>query len=278
MPKKTLSRDLIDFICLKYNEGKSFKRIAREVDLSDTFIKSILIRENVPLRNEIYRKYKLKEDFFSEILSEEQAYWLGFIYADGYIPKRKSGFEINLSIKDIDTLEKLNKAIKSDKPLVSYRGGISNTEFVRFSVSSLKLKHDLGRIGCTNKKTFTLLFPELPPDLIHHFIRGYFDGDGSIGFSYNTRECNKKTYRSYWFHISGTFAFCESLKSIINKNCNLDSGIIYKNSSIYRLHYSSLKDIKKIKDYLYKNCFEYMERKKNKFEEIYAQTCGTISQ
>ena len=52
---------------------------------------------------------KFNENVFDVIDSEEKAYWLGFIFADGYISSRDYGFEISLSIIDVEHLIKFNK-------------------------------------------------------------------------------------------------------------------------------------------------------------------------
>jgi len=65
------------------------------------------------------KKANIKSDIFDNIDTEEKAYWLGFIYADGNISDmesylRKSGkyvyrMEVSLKADDIDHLNKLNK-------------------------------------------------------------------------------------------------------------------------------------------------------------------------
>lgn len=36
------------------------------------------------------------------------------------------------------------------------------------------------QIGVNFRKTFDLKMPNIPDEMIRHFIRGYFDGDGCI--------------------------------------------------------------------------------------------------
>jgi len=54
------------------------------------------------------RKYTLNEEFFDE-LNEKSVYWLGFLYADGCVRKRKSS-ELRLKLKKEDKshIEKFN--------------------------------------------------------------------------------------------------------------------------------------------------------------------------
>lgn len=55
---------------------------------------------------------KFNEHIFDNIDTEEKAYWLGFIFADGYISslnaKYKNVFELSLSIKDLNHIKKFN--------------------------------------------------------------------------------------------------------------------------------------------------------------------------
>lgn len=60
---------------------------------------------------------KIDEHIFDSIDTEEKAYWLGFIFADGNVSKRDNTFEMTLSGKDIAHLEKFNKFVKHTRRL-----------------------------------------------------------------------------------------------------------------------------------------------------------------
>lgn len=63
-------------------------------------------------------KYSLNENFFQEINTEEKAYWLGFLMADGCIldqPQRSKRLTVALKEKDINILHKLNKSLERKK-------------------------------------------------------------------------------------------------------------------------------------------------------------------
>lgn len=65
----------------------------------------------------------------------------------------------------------------------------------RWEIVNKHLWEVLYNYGCTPRKSTTLQFPELSifqsPDLIRHFIRGYFDGDGCISYTYTSRSKSK---------------------------------------------------------------------------------------
>lgn len=125
---------------------------------------------------------KFNEHIFDQIDSEEKAYWLGFIFADGYIsssPLREGvksiyQFEISLGIKDIEHLNKFKKFITFKKDI------ITDKSRCRFIVANKHLWTTLNELGCTPNKSLSLKFPNISQNLVKHFIRGYFDGDGCI--------------------------------------------------------------------------------------------------
>lgn len=127
------------------------------------------------------RKYPFNEDFFSKIDSEEKAYWLGFIVADGCIRTIPiKSLAINLKGSDLEHLNMFQKSIERSAPL-SRSVSNFNTEVIRMQVSSGKLIGDLIQLGLHVKKSHTQA-PIILSDknLQVHFWRGLFDGDGSI--------------------------------------------------------------------------------------------------
>ena len=69
---------------------------------------------------QINRKHKVNEKYFDKINSQEKAYWLGFLWADGSIYKtatRSSGnnrLNITQQKSEIDHLKKFKKSINCD--------------------------------------------------------------------------------------------------------------------------------------------------------------------
>lgn len=135
---------------------------------------------------------KFNEYIFDSIDTEEKAYWLGFIFADGYInsspieSNKKSiyGFELSLQLLDLNHLIKFKDFVSYEKNLITdaYR--------CRFAIANKHLWETLNSYGCAPRKSLTLEFPSedifiesneySKKELIRHFIRGYFDGDGCI--------------------------------------------------------------------------------------------------
>jgi len=122
------------------------------------------------------RKYLLDESFFNDIDTEQKAYWLGFITADGCIIESGTthALRVELSVRDTDHLEQMCSDLGSTRP-VSHR-----RTFASVSFDSWRLVDALKALGITPRKSATVQPWSGPDDLMPHYWRGMFDGDGSI--------------------------------------------------------------------------------------------------
>lgn len=125
----------------------------------------------------------LNESYFDEIDTPNKAYILGFLYADGYNNRINNSIVLSLSKEDREILEKISKEVGSNKPLFEsdYVNKNDGTErhMLILTMASKHMCEALEKWGLTQNKTFTITFPDfLREDLIPHFVRGYFDGDG----------------------------------------------------------------------------------------------------
>ena len=174
--------EIEDKIVKMYTEDKiSGCKISKELDISLYTVYSVLESKNIKRRSNSInsKKYKCNDNFFSIIDTEEKAYWLGFMYADGYIISDRDAIGLSLSTEDINHLEKFLASLNANNKISRYTNNI-NREYARVIIYSNKLKNDLISNGCLENKTFKLDFPNIDENLVRHFIRGYFDGDGSL--------------------------------------------------------------------------------------------------
>lgn len=127
-----------------------------------------------------YRRYSLNEAFFDEIATEAQAYWLGFITADGCVMRseRTNTLRVILAIKDTAHLERMNGDLGSDRPL-AFRLGRPHPA-VAATFDSWQLVQGLRHLGIHPNKSGTVDPWSGPEHLMPHYWRGLFDGDGSI--------------------------------------------------------------------------------------------------
>lgn len=195
---------------------------------------------------------KFNHRIFNEINTEEKAYWLGFIFADGCIYSNSYGFELSLSLKDENHLKKFAdfmdfpERFKKD----SYR--------CRFIVTNKHLWNVLNSYGCTPRKSLTLKFPDIKifksPELISHFIRGYFDGDGCMSLTRNDRLVCQ---------VLGTKEFLEGIQNYTEMIRTFHKNKKHTGNT-YSYAYSHTPAIK-FAEYLYKDSNIYLERKFNKY-------------
>lgn len=140
-------------------------------------VKPVLEKYNIPIINH-QNKPKFDVHFFDNIDTEDKAYWLGFLYADGNVSSSDNTVSVGLQINDFSHLEKLKAAIQSN---LQVKRDFSRGR-CRFRFANSHTKKALIAHGLIPRKSYTLKFPEkIPFILIRHFIRGYFDGDGCVG-------------------------------------------------------------------------------------------------
>ena len=217
------------------------------------------------------RKYELNEHYFDAIDTEEKAYWLGFLYADGYNNEKRHEIKIRLAIQDEDFLIKFRNTLfpNKDKPIYYYQKKDKNNKnkiaFCEIVIDSKNISEKLKDYGCVQAKTFKLSFPKwLDKKLYSHFIRGVFDGDGSICLSV-LKTGKHKTM----FSIIGYRPFMQEINNIIANNCGLNCNKLIdykgKDERIATVAWTGCRQCIKIRDYLYKDATIFMQRKYDKF-------------
>jgi len=214
--------------------------------------------------------YNTNESYFENIDSEEKAYWLGFMTADGYVGYRKKGLSqeeysvgLDLRLQDISHLKKFSNNI-TDRELTVYE----KTNKCRFIIYSKKMFEDLSKYNITPNKTFLInKIPDIRKDLKIHFIRGYFDGDGSVWegkVKYKSRDGIIKETRTIGTEFVGTLEFLKDIEIELGIKGNFKKEI-RRESNTYYLKYYKLKRSKLFFDLCYNNSTVYMQRKYDKF-------------
>ncbi len=222
-------------------------------------------------------KVKFNEHIFDVIDTEEKAYWLGFIFADGYIDssplnlskKPIYNFELSLKADDSEHLEKFNKFmehINNNVKISNTKCGEKICKRCRWFIANKHLWNTLNSLGCTPRKSLALQFPDesifKSRDLIRHFIRGYWDGDGCLSW------CDKEhTIPS--ISVLGTEDMLEGIKKYIPELSNHSLYLNNKENEITKVLRSEHKSAFIIIKYLYSNATIYLQRK----HEIYQTYC-----
>lgn len=272
---KKLKDEQIQQIIEDYQIGKSMRQIERDYNVARQSVAKYLEEKQIKTtKGNHYRKYKHQYDYFENIDTEEKAYWLGFMFADGYIVdySKKYGedkFGITLHSKDKKTLEQFKKSIQSTNPITDVSS--NGRQLHRIIMSSQKTVDDLISHGCIKQKSLILKPPiGVPQSLIHHFIRGYFDGDGSIFWNQSQFERhNTWTTPSYSINITSTK---EMIEWIIDQ---VGFGNIQKESRREKTWYYTQRGNQKVKqfcDYIYKDATIFMERKYQLYQDLLKYT------
>lgn len=232
--------------------------------------------------------YDIDRNFFEKIDTQEKAYILGFIYADGYNSNRQ--IVLTQLSQDKDILEKIKEVIKSENPIQEYNNSWGKSS-AKITFNSVKLCKDISNMGAIKNKSLTLKFPEeiVPENLMQHFIRGYFDGDGCIWNGKRKKMIVKdpksksgtreRIIHNVKFTFTGCYSFIKPLQEFLIRKIGLKetklnfSKAKNKNNNtcdqVCTMEYSGRGNIKKLFDYMYSDSVIHGNRKYNKFLEIF---------
>ena len=202
-----------------YLDGESSVKIGKRYNVGHKVILKQLHNMNVDVNQKRFvRRYNLNETYFDNIDTPEKAYILGLFYSDGSINMSKSTIALSLQEEDRDLLEKIRIMIGSDKPLeyLDYSNkhdfGYSYKNQYRLLFFSSYMCMSLVDKGVIQNKSLKITFPNwIDKTLIPHFVRGVFDGDGSI-----CQQIKNENNHAILLTITATESFCNSLKIICN--------------------------------------------------------------
>ena len=252
-----------EIILERYSNKQSIQLIADELSISTNTVWNCLLKYNAVDSNRTSRIYDIDESKFESISTEEEAYWLGFFMADGYVDEVKGELSLCLQYSDKEHVDKFIQFLGSNK--TGYYKDNNGYDAYRADIGSRKLTNNLKKLSCCQAKTYTLKFPsyqKVPKRLMKHFIRGYFDADGCAciskkSLSFSIVSANKQfIYRLQDFLIKEL----KINKTKINESFNSNT-----NNILYCIRNSAYEDLKRIYNYLYSDATIFLERKHQKF-------------
>lgn len=265
---KQFSEQEKEDIAQDYLINYNIQLLAKKYKVSSARIRTVLKNKNITIisdRKELWKKrFPRKSDIFKIIDTPEKAYWLGFLYADGSVNKITNTLRINLSTTDEEHLIKFKNFLEAEKTEIKRNDKIENGktyEISYFQISDEELINDLINKGCIPNKTYSLSFPDqkiLPKELSFHFIRGFFDGDGSIYFD------NKRN--RICINFTGSTNMLNSIKHIIGK----DNVKLENKNNFSVLHLDGNKQVIDTLTKIYENSSDeiVLSRKFKKFNEF----------
>jgi hypothetical protein len=241
---------------------------------------------------------KFNEKFFDEINTEEKAYWLGFLWCDGYVGKRirdnnRIEYNIKLSLKESDFkhLEKFNNSLEGEYKINFYKSnGFKGYEYknykeCRLFITNLHmgglLQDKYGIIP--NRVDSFKCYNYVPYELKRHFIRGVLDADGS--FLHYESFCKKKNCIENKYSL--TFGADEFLLKEIEKHLSENNIVEFtdrkiltrhkgKDGSYRTLSFSGKTQNINILNFLYKDSSIYLDRKYDKYLDIIKEVVSFV--
>lgn len=264
---KEQKEEMIEMYC---NTKISTKEIAQKFNLSKGGVLYQIRRSGNKVRQKYqWNKYFFNVNYFDSINTEEKAYFLGFLYADGCLYKPTRKISIELQERDFELLEKFNKIINSTYPITLNKKITPKTHiekgYYTWNVNNLHFSKRCEELGVVERKSLILEFPkenQVPRHLLRHFIRGFFDGDGTIIRSKkNSVSCA----------ITTTTVFLNELQRLVNEETGLfgTKSVCKKNEKLSALRYGgNLKALLFLK-FIYDGAKIFLKRKMDRYKEFF---------
>lgn len=262
----------INHVCQLYSEGVSAKMLGTKYGIDKRRVQK-WVSEQGKLRDKATanRFTEFNQDVFDHIDHEDKAYWLGFFYADAYNCNTTNTFSVTLKDDDCNHLVKLCNFVNLPKDKI--RRYLSNIGDKKYPTCSVRLysKHlceKMRDLGCPQAKSFIITYPTwLDPKFNVPFIRGIFDGDGSLAHRSNNE---------WKWSIATTKECGEAIQRIILKELDIIvnlSHISKTGNNTYELESNGNEKVLKLTEWLYKDSTinNRLDRKYNRMLELQQQ-------
>lgn len=236
----------------KYIDGEPAYKVAKEYNISLKSFCLYLHEKNFSRSTVIFQKRSVDEDFFENIDTEEKAYWLGFILADGCV--RDENIAIELSNVDYNHLKKFKQSLHATQDI--YNRKDRETSFI--TIARKKMCKDLQKLGCVKSKTYNgWIDRSAIKGLEKPFLRGLLDGDGFI------ERKNMHKYRVVYTIKSKTIKdevmdMLSEYRPLCLENC---SNKDYPDKFVYRISIENKDGFFQFLDDIYTDASIYLDRK-----------------
>lgn len=195
------------------------------------------------------RRYTINHDYFCQPQAAAQAYILGFLWADGHLRGDGYGVTIKINKRDIDILHYIKTQLGSTHPIKP-----RSEDRVLLDLCSARMAASLADLGFQPNKTFATHLPIHGEDPLP-FVRGLFDGDGSI----------HQDRRGQWhMQVTGSHATCQFILSV------LGCGNVYSDGSVYKWQVGGSRQVRKISRRLLQYSDLPVTRKVQRLQEVVA--------
>jgi uncharacterized protein (DUF433 family) len=263
--RRKLSSDQQLDVLGKYNKGVSSQVLAEEYGVDVLTIQRCIKRAGVKLRGP--RKYHYDVNFFDHVDCERKAYWLGLLYADGWVGD--DGF--GLGLIDQEHIKKFKEDISATYKIERVENEHKGLYVIR--INDRLLVEKLRQKGLVKRKSKILELPSLSSNVMHHFMRGYFDGDGHF-----SKAKHKSTVQWQIGFTSGSLKFLEQIRSVLRISLNRNIGSLSrgkgKKQDTWSLLFNGNRSCNEVAELLYRDATVVLDRKHAVYLEMLEATCG----
>jgi hypothetical protein len=237
---------------LSYERGESALSLARRYGTSHQVITPLLAKHGVQVRPSTKvkkaRKCSFDEHFFHVIDTEDKAYWLGFITADGCVKESRPPvhvtprLQVHLALSDCTHLEKLRTALQANCMISK------NAHSCALELTSQQLVDDLAQYGVLPRKTGSTQPGQVHPELARHYWRGIIDGDG-----YLSKDGDQLV-------LVGDYEVVLGFQAFVLAHCLNIKASIFRKGNIYTFKVTGTHAMKML-EVLYGDASVYLDRK-----------------
>lgn len=271
-------------IITAYQNGESSVSIGKRYGITHKPILKVLHQNGIVVdSSRSKRKYGLEESYFDCIDTPSKAYIFGLLCADGSICRKKDTVSICLEEGDYYILEQIRQELKSEKELEFIDNsekkdyGYNYKNQFRLVVFSSYMCDALISKGMVENKSWNLEYPDCINDLLlKHFVRGYFDGNGSY-----CPHITKKGKFQPLITITSTNNFCKGLRDKLKETLNIPCGNVYDaschNGTTKVLSFSGANQVKRFLDWMYEDAEMYLVRKYEKYTNSFKNINNSVS-
>lgn len=267
--EKIIEDNVVDDMYAMHLQGYSTKKTAEKYGRTAAQVHRAFNRMGYTRRNkpEELRRYYVDHYYFDDVDTQDKAYWLGFIYADGYISSLNGDMKtITLSISQKDEVHilKLLRCLGSDYPVTKHviQTGYNNcSTYLKISIDSEQMYNALIKLRCNAKLKNVLTPTKLMPNLHRHFLRGYYDGNGSIYTTTNS-DVKQKDWYVYFAGTDGLLHWIHDYfveEGFVKKDYNFEKK--KQTHQVGCIRYGGNNQIRRILNHIYEDSTVQLDRK-----------------
>lgn len=226
-PQGSASRDAM--ILAEYSAALNMATVSRSCDVSVATVSNVLRRNGIIPRGPGHHLAKPLDHNAFDSISEESAYWIGFLMADGCVSqpseRRTQTISVNLSARDIEHLfafrsflkseHKVHEYIRNESRICGNKHTTGKINVASFVFASERIANRLAEFGVVPRKT-KIAQCKGGLEWNRHFWRGVVDGDGCLSI-HNVQLKHFITQRPT-IQVCGSIGIVNQFADFVNKS------------------------------------------------------------